>query len=90
MAPSAHALGDPCNGELDGWQPQVYEVESVTLALSAILAHKLRSFLTLLGIIFGVATVIVGGLVTSTVLTLLLLPILYLKFHEDPHDEIPA
>src|SRR5262249_50663447 len=34
-------------------------VESVALALSAILAHKLRSFLTLLGIIFGVATVIV-------------------------------
>lgn len=33
--------------------------ESVTLALSAVLAHKLRSFLTLLGIIFGVATVIV-------------------------------
>jgi cobalt-zinc-cadmium resistance protein CzcA len=36
------------------------------------------------------ATVIVGGLVTSTVLTLVLLPILYLKFHEDPHAEIPA
>jgi putative ABC transport system permease protein len=34
-------------------------LESVALALSAILAHKLRSFLTLLGIIFGVATVIV-------------------------------
>lgn len=34
-------------------------IESITLALSAILAHKLRSFLTLLGIIFGVATVIV-------------------------------
>jgi len=34
-------------------------IESVTLALSAIFAHKLRSFLTLLGIIFGVATVIV-------------------------------
>jgi putative ABC transport system permease protein len=34
-------------------------VESIALALSAILAHKLRSFLTLLGIIFGVATVIV-------------------------------
>ena len=33
--------------------------ESVLLAFSAILAHKLRSFLTLLGIIFGVATVIV-------------------------------
>src|SRR5215510_7269143 len=33
--------------------------ESITLALLAIAAHKLRSFLTLLGIIFGVATVIV-------------------------------
>jgi putative ABC transport system permease protein len=33
--------------------------ESISLALSAVLAHKLRSFLTLLGIIFGVATVIV-------------------------------
>src|ERR1700675_862094 len=33
--------------------------ESVALALSAILGHKLRSFLTLLGVIFGVATVIV-------------------------------
>ena len=36
------------------------------------------------------ATVIVGGLVTSTLLTLFLLPILYLRFHEDPHAEIPA
>lgn len=34
-------------------------LECVALAFSAILAHKLRSFLTLLGIIFGVATVIV-------------------------------
>src|SRR5215470_4323267 len=33
--------------------------ESIKLALDAILAHKLRSFLTLLGVIFGVATVIV-------------------------------
>ncbi|HMG35249.1 MAG TPA: ABC transporter permease [Blastocatellia bacterium] len=33
--------------------------ESIKLALLAIAAHKLRSFLTLLGIIFGVATVIV-------------------------------
>ncbi len=33
--------------------------EAVKLALSSILAHKLRSFLTLLGVIFGVATVIV-------------------------------
>jgi putative ABC transport system permease protein len=33
-------------------------VEAVRLAVSAITSHKLRSFLTLLGIIFGVATVI--------------------------------
>ena len=34
------------------------------------------------------ATVIVGGLATSTVLTLLLLPILYVMFHEVPREEI--
>jgi len=34
-------------------------VEALKLALAAILGHKLRSFLTLLGVIFGVATVIV-------------------------------
>ena len=34
-------------------------LEAIRLALSSILAHKLRSFLTLLGVIFGVATVIV-------------------------------
>lgn len=33
--------------------------EALKLAISAILGHKLRSFLTLLGVIFGVATVIV-------------------------------
>ncbi len=33
--------------------------EALNLALFSILAHKLRSFLTLLGVIFGVATVIV-------------------------------
>ena len=33
--------------------------EALKLALSAILSHKLRSFLTLLGVIFGVSTVIV-------------------------------
>ena len=36
------------------------------------------------------ASVIVGGLVTATILTLLLLPILYLMFHEDAHEDIPA
>lgn len=34
-------------------------LEALKLALASILAHKLRSFLTLLGVIFGVATVIV-------------------------------
>lgn len=34
-------------------------LEALKLAAAAILSHKLRSFLTLLGIIFGVATVIV-------------------------------
>ncbi|HEV2884728.1 MAG TPA: ABC transporter permease [Pyrinomonadaceae bacterium] len=34
-------------------------IEAIKLAVSAILGHKLRSFLTLLGVIFGVATVIV-------------------------------
>ncbi|HVF66923.1 MAG TPA: ABC transporter permease [Pyrinomonadaceae bacterium] len=34
-------------------------VEALTLALSSVWSHKLRSFLTLLGVIFGVATVIV-------------------------------
>jgi putative ABC transport system permease protein len=34
-------------------------LESLKLAFASILAHKLRSFLTLLGVIFGVATVIV-------------------------------
>lgn len=33
--------------------------EALKLAIAAILSHKLRSFLTLLGVIFGVATVIV-------------------------------
>ena len=33
--------------------------EALRVALGAIWAHKLRSFLTLLGVIFGVATVIV-------------------------------
>ena len=33
--------------------------EALKLAFASILSHKLRSFLTLLGVIFGVATVIV-------------------------------
>ena len=34
-------------------------LEALKLAVAAILGHKLRSFLTLLGVIFGVATVII-------------------------------
>ena len=34
-------------------------IEAIKLAIDAIHSHKLRSFLTLLGVIFGVATVIV-------------------------------
>jgi cobalt-zinc-cadmium resistance protein CzcA len=33
------------------------------------------------------ASVIVGGLATATTLTLLLLPVLYQLFHEDPQDQ---
>jgi cobalt-zinc-cadmium resistance protein CzcA len=36
------------------------------------------------------ASVIVGGLVTATLLTLLLLPVLYKLFHEEPREDIPA
>lgn len=36
-------------------------IEAVRIALSSILAHKLRSFLTLIGIIIGVASVVVVG-----------------------------
>ena len=35
------------------------------------------------------ASVIVGGLLTSTLLTLVVLPLLYVAFHEVPHDEVP-
>src|ERR671930_618500 len=34
-------------------------LEAIKLALSSLRAHKLRSFLTLLGVIFGVVTVVV-------------------------------
>ncbi len=35
------------------------------------------------------ASVIVGGLVSTTLLTLLLLPVLYIWFHEEPHVDLP-
>ena len=39
--------------------------EAVTIALQSVLAHKLRSFLTLIGIIIGVASVVVVGAAIS-------------------------
>jgi putative ABC transport system permease protein len=42
----------------NGKSVAVIYLETVKLALEAVWAHKLRSFLTLLGVIFGVATVI--------------------------------
>jgi putative ABC transport system permease protein len=42
-----------------------FYVEAVGIALQSILAHKLRSFLTLIGIIIGVASVVVVGAAIS-------------------------
>lgn len=36
------------------------------------------------------ASVIVGGLATATVLTLVLLPVPYRLYHEEPREEIAA
>jgi len=38
-----------------------FYVDAARIALQSILAHKLRSFLTLIGIIIGVASVVVVG-----------------------------
>ena len=40
-------------------------IEAVRIAFGSILAHKLRSFLTLIGIIIGVASVVVVGAAIS-------------------------
>jgi putative ABC transport system permease protein len=42
-----------------------FYLEAVRIALQSILAHKLRSFLTLIGIIIGVASVVVVGAAIS-------------------------
>jgi len=42
-----------------------FYIEAVGIALQSILAHKLRSFLTLIGIIIGVASVVVVGAAIS-------------------------
>ena len=42
-----------------------FYLEAVGIAFQSILAHKLRSFLTLIGIIIGVASVVVVGAAIS-------------------------
>jgi cobalt-zinc-cadmium resistance protein CzcA len=74
------------DGTLDRLRPVVMTALMAALGLlPAALSHGIGAETTR-----PFASVIVGGLFTSTVLTLLLLPILYMKFHEEPHAEIPA
>jgi cobalt-zinc-cadmium resistance protein CzcA len=73
-------------GTLDRLRPVVMTALMAALGLlPAALSHGIGAETTR-----PFASVIVGGLITSTALMLLLLPILYLKFHEEPHEEIPA
>jgi cobalt-zinc-cadmium resistance protein CzcA len=71
-------------GTLDRLRPVVMTALMAALGLlPAALSHGIGAETTR-----PFASVIVGGLATATVLTLLLLPILYLMFHEVPHEEI--
>jgi cobalt-zinc-cadmium resistance protein CzcA len=81
-----HPIADAVRlGTLDRLRPVVMTALMAALGLlPAALSHGIGAETTR-----PFASVIVGGLLTSTVLTLLLLPILYLTFHEDPHEEIP-
>jgi cobalt-zinc-cadmium resistance protein CzcA len=72
-------------GTLDRLRPVVMTALMAALGLlPAALSHGIGAETTR-----PFASVIVGGLLTSTVLTLFLLPILYVMFHDDPHEEIP-
>lgn len=84
---AGHALKDAVReGAVDRLRPVVMTALMAALGLlPAALSHSIGAETTR-----PFATVIVGGLVTSTILTLLLLPILYIKFHEEPHAEIPT
>ena len=84
---AGHSLANAVReGTIDRLRPVVMTALMAALGLlPAALSHGIGAETTR-----PFASVIVGGLFTSTVLTLLLLPILYLKFHEDPHAEIPA
>ena len=81
--PIAHAVR---LGTIDRLRPVTMTALMAALGLlPAALSHSIGAETTR-----PFASVIVGGLITSTVLTLLLLPILYLKFHEEPHADVPA
>lgn len=81
-----HNLSDAVRlGTVDRLRPVVMTALMAALGLlPAALSHGIGAETTR-----PFASVIVGGLITSTTLTLLLLPVLYIRFHEDPHNEIP-
>ncbi|MDQ6829852.1 MAG: CusA/CzcA family heavy metal efflux RND transporter [Gemmatimonadota bacterium] len=83
---SGHAVVDAVHlGTMDRLRPVVMTALMAALGLlPAALSHGIGAETTR-----PFASVIVGGLVTSTVLTLLLLPVLYDLFHEEPHAEVP-
>ncbi len=71
-------------GTIDRLRPVVMTALMAALGLlPAALSHGIGAETTR-----PLASVIVGGLTSATVLTLLLLPILYVMFHEDPREEI--
>jgi len=73
-------------GTLDRLRPVVMTALMAMLGLlPAALSHGIGAETTR-----PFASVIVGGLVTATMLTLLLLPVLYVMFHEVPHEDIAA
>ena len=84
---AGHSLTDAVReGTVDRLRPVVMTALMAALGLlPAALSHSIGAETTR-----PFASVIVGGLVTSTLLTLLLLPILYIKFHDEPHAEIPS
>ena len=72
-------------GTLDRFRPIVMTALMAALGLlPAALSHGVGAETTR-----PFASVIVGGLATATVLTLLLLPVLYGVIHEEPREELP-
>jgi cobalt-zinc-cadmium resistance protein CzcA len=71
-------------GTLDRLRPVVMTALMAALGLlPAALSHRVGAETTR-----PFASVIIGGLATSTLLTLVLLPALYKQFHEEPHPDL--